>query len=362
MRVILASILALAVCAECAPVKSKPKSHFPVTSLKGKFLHITDIHLDAYYLANSDPSQFCHRMNKKNKKNTAGQFGAVGTKCDSPASLVQASFDFMKKTMTDIDFIIYTGDTARHDRDNAMPRTDDDVLSEHAAVTKYFQDTFNINNVPLIPTIGNNDMFGHNKMGEEDPILPQLKKMWAPFNLNLTASFDEGGYFVQDLVPGKIKAVSVNSMYFFSSNKLAPDCDTASSPGAVQLTWLSNVLNDARSQQESVYIVGHVPPNDDDGSKLYRDTCYDMYMEILGSFGDVISGHFTGHTNTDMLTAVVKSDSSYTALSATNDEEDLQSSAMDNPQVTTVLFNAPSIIPVHNPGIRVYNYAVSTNK
>lgn len=104
------------------------------SSLSGKFLHITgkalqqlqsfntftnitplDIHLDPFYLEGADPASFCHQHGKKRSKES-GKYGALGTKCDSPIPLVQATFDFLKKEIQDVDFIIYTGDTVRHVR------------------------------------------------------------------------------------------------------------------------------------------------------------------------------------------------------------------------------------------------------
>jgi predicted methyltransferase len=49
-----------------------------------------------------------------------------------------------------------------------------------------------------------------------------------------------------------------------------------------------------------VYIMGHVPPIDDDGSKLYKKKCYKKYFNLLGKYGDIIAGHFTGHTNSKL--------------------------------------------------------------
>ncbi|OAD79830.1 secreted endopolyphosphatase [Phycomyces blakesleeanus NRRL 1555(-)] len=324
--------------------------------LKGKFLHVTDIHLDAYYLAKTDPSNLCHRKSSKDSKNVSGKFGALGTDCDSPTSLVQASFDFMKQSLSDVDFVIYTGDTARHDRDDSLKITDKDILEEHTVVTQYFKDTYNIPAIPFIPTIGNNDGFNHNDVVIEDPIFKSLKTIWAPFNLNLTDDFSEGGYFVQDIIPGKLQAMSINTMYFFSKNSEAKNCNTAGTSGALQITWMKKVLDAARTKKTSVYVVGHVPPNDDDASELYKSSCHELYIDLLGSYGDVIAGHFTGHTNSDMLTAIVKDGSSYSSLSAVDDSSELTSSSMVDPNVATVLFNAPSIIPVNNPAIRVYNY------
>lgn len=72
-----------------------------------------DIHIDPNYLEGADPDSFCHKHGKKRSSET-GKYGALGTDCDSPEALVDATFNFLKESITDIDFIIYTGDTARH--------------------------------------------------------------------------------------------------------------------------------------------------------------------------------------------------------------------------------------------------------
>lgn len=70
--------------------------------------------MDPYYLIGSDPETLCHRNSGNSSFDQVGTFGALGTLCDSPMSLVDATFEFLKKHVQDIDFIIYTGDTVRH--------------------------------------------------------------------------------------------------------------------------------------------------------------------------------------------------------------------------------------------------------
>lgn len=88
-------------------------------------------------------------------------------------------------------------------------------------------------------------------------------------------------------------------MYFFEKNDDVSDCSSSSSPAAVQMKWLELVLKKYQNKKgdHQVYIMGHVPPIDDDGSKLYKSSCFSQYMNLLGDYGSVISGHFTGHTN-----------------------------------------------------------------
>ncbi|KAL0094594.1 secreted endopolyphosphatase [Phycomyces blakesleeanus] len=322
---------------------------------RGRFLHVTDIHLDTLYLAHSDPKQLCHRMSKKKKDNIAGIFGALGTKCDSPMTLVEASFDFIKKSLSDVDFVFYTGDTARHERDVLIPRSEKEILEEHTTVIKYFKDICDIHNIPFIPVVGNNDMVVHNDMPANDPIFGMLKTIWSPFNLNLGPSFDKGGYFVQDIIPGKLQAMVVNSMYFFNKNIQKEDCDVPNSPGEVHIAWMKQVLKNARTQHKMTYVLGHIPTNDDDGSIIFKPACHKMYIDVLGTYSDLIAGHFTGHTNSDALTAIVKKGSEYSAVAAFDKNNSTELTAKSS-QIVSVLFNAPSIIPVHNPAMRVYMY------
>ncbi|RUS33564.1 hypothetical protein BC938DRAFT_471101 [Jimgerdemannia flammicorona] len=59
---------------------------------EGKFLYVTDIHVDPTYLEGSDPKQLCHRISNLASNNTTGVYGALGTDCDSPIPLVMAYF------------------------------------------------------------------------------------------------------------------------------------------------------------------------------------------------------------------------------------------------------------------------------
>lgn len=149
-----------------------------------------------------------------------------------------------------------------------------------------------------MPTIGNNDGFDHNDLGKKAKIFSKLESIWKPLGLNLTQNFAQGGYFVQDILDGKLTVINTNSMYFFKKDD-ASDCDKEDSPGTIQLKWLESTL-DYYAQKDGnhqVYLMGHVPPVDDDGSKLFKDKCYSKYIDLLGKYSKIIAGHFTGHTN-----------------------------------------------------------------
>ncbi|KAI8983025.1 Metallo-dependent phosphatase-like protein [Pilobolus umbonatus] len=324
--------------------------------LTGRFLHITDIHLDPKYLEGADPDSLCHRKGRK-KYSSVGKYGALHTDCDAPTALVQATFQFLKKNIKNIDFIIYTGDTVRHDRDDNLPLKQSEIMNGHKKIMNFFKSTYDLSQIPLLPTIGNNDGYNHNDVEKNDKIFRTLQTIWKPLKLNLDKTFTAGGYYTHDVIKNKLTVINLNSMYFFEKNDDVSDCDSSSSPGNIQMKWLEGKLKNLAKKKgaHQAYIIGHIPPIDDDGSRLYKDECYKRYFNLLGKYSNVISGHFTGHTNNDNLNAVITTSStSFTFLAANDKSAIKKTSALNNTPVA--LFNAPSILPKLNPAFRVYKY------
>ena len=104
--------------------------------LKGRFLHITDIHPDPFYKENTDTDTACHRG--KDEDGTTGKYGHPNSRCDSPMTLVNATFDWIEKNLKDeIDFIVWTGDDVQHDRDNKHPRTESHIFDMNKLMVQY---------------------------------------------------------------------------------------------------------------------------------------------------------------------------------------------------------------------------------
>jgi hypothetical protein len=82
--------------------------------------------------------------------------------------------------------------------------------------------------------------------------------------LTLGNSFIQGGYFKQEIYPGKLSVISLNSMYFYNGNKdlstKLDDCDVAGSPGQVEMVWFQQQLAASQAAGERVYVMHHVPP------------------------------------------------------------------------------------------------------
>lgn len=279
--------------------------------LRGKFLHITDIHPDPFYRTGSDPDgdHPCHRGNGR-----AGYFGAEATGCDSPITLINATFDWIKHNIRDdIDFVIWTGDSARHDNDELYPRTNKQVEQLNEFVVSKFGEVFgkpdnkhdddptNDFIVPIIPTYGNNDILPHN-------ILTPGPNRWTRKYLTIWEkfipqeqrhSFARGGWFFTEVIPKKLAVFSLNTLYFFESNGAVDGCYDPNDPGYEHFEWLRIQLQFLRERGMKAILTGHVPPARTESKQNWDESCYQKYNLWLRQYRDVIVGNVYGHMNID---------------------------------------------------------------
>ncbi|KIM90810.1 hypothetical protein PILCRDRAFT_811292 [Piloderma croceum F 1598] len=130
--------------------------------LTGRFLHITDMHPDPHYKPHTSIYKSCHRKNPKKKRDRAGFWGTPFEECDSPLRLTDFTLRYLDKHWSsEIDFVIWTGDNARHDEDRKIPRTTDEIYDLNRAVAKKMEKIFLNKGIPVIPSIGNNDVWPH---------------------------------------------------------------------------------------------------------------------------------------------------------------------------------------------------------
>ncbi|KAI5310273.1 Endopolyphosphatase [Ascosphaera atra] len=249
-----------------SPSSSSPP-HEP-RKLKGRFLHITDIHLDPNYRPGTKPSKACHRLStSSNSGNKGGLLGNPGTKCDSPPSLLDATFDWIRDhLLDDIDFIVWTGDAARHDNDARVPRSFDEVLELNEVVVRHIREFFTHDNtdagdgngegrkhmrVPFVPNIGNNDFMPHNMFpGAPNQWTVAFGRLWSDFipAAQQPAFVDGGGWFSVEVIPGKLAVISLNTMYFFDLNEAVDGCYGPGEPGYEHFEWLRGELQGMRER------------------------------------------------------------------------------------------------------------------
>ncbi|KAI8632293.1 Endopolyphosphatase [Xylariaceae sp. FL1651] len=270
--------------------------------LHGRFLHITDLHPDEHYKPHTSTQEniACHRGH-----GPAGIYGAETSDCDSPMSLIDATLGWVKEHLKDeIDFVIWTGDSARHDSDEEIPRDNKDILAMNRRIADAFADVFSDDEglvVPVVPTFGNNDIYPHNILlpGPND-ILRRYSDIWGEFIPEAQRhTFQFGGWFYVEVIPRKLAVFSLNTMYFFDRNAGVDDCAHPSEPGFKHFEWLRVQLESLRNRGMKAILMGHVPPARTSGKQLWDETCWQRYTIWLQQYRDVVVGSLYGHMNID---------------------------------------------------------------
>jgi endopolyphosphatase len=133
--------------------------------------------------------------------------------------------EWIKDNLADqIDFVIWTGDSARHDNDEKLPRTQTEIIELNKFMVQGLTNVFGKGDsrggstsdyvVPIVPTFGNNDIMPHN-------ILLAGPNKWTVEYLNIWKGFipeaqrhqfQQGGWFFVEVIPGKLAVVSLNTL------------------------------------------------------------------------------------------------------------------------------------------------------
>jgi sphingomyelin phosphodiesterase len=251
-----------------------------------KFAHITDMHFDMEYVAGSDEDcdlPLCCRKGTGN----AGRWGSF--KCDLPVDTLDAAIASLANH-TDIDFVIWTGDSPPH---NVWNQSQAYQLSYIAKATEMLRQHFP--NTPIYPVLGNHGCYPFNiyGFGEEAWLTDTIAQLWGPFLPQGAVDTLKaiGSYSV--VHPGsKLRIISLNTQACYNLNfKLLKD---VTDPGKL-IEWLQGELDTAERNGEQVFIAGHVPPGQGD--------CLDgwswHYNALIERYVDVVKGQFFGHTHND---------------------------------------------------------------
>ncbi|KAF9485346.1 hypothetical protein BDN70DRAFT_871374 [Pholiota conissans] len=268
--------------------------------LHGRFLHITDIHPDPHYVQKASESTACHRRKSKKKKNISLYYGTPYSECDSPFALTNFTLDYLKESWADeIDFVIWTGDNARHDNDRQIPRTPSEIYDLNRSIATKMHKLFSSRGIHVVPSLGNNDIWPHNILSPgPNSITNEFAQIWSQFiPFPYLQVFQRGAYYTVEVVPDQLAAISLNTMYFYDSNKVVSGCPFTdpNDPGNLQIDWMEVQLEMYRKRGMQVWITGHVPPS----ASNYFPECYVRYAELSLRYQDTIVGHLFGHMNVD---------------------------------------------------------------
>ena len=311
-----------------------------VKELKGRFLHITDLHPDPFYETYSSTSSdnACH-----SGSGPAGYYGAEVTDCDSPLTLINATFDWIAHNLaSNIDFIVWTGDSARHDNDESIPRNESQVLATNRLLVNHFRQVFGNNEtndenddtftLPIVPTFGNNDILPHNIFLEgPNRWTRAYSSIWQPFiPEEQRHGFERFGSFYQEVIPDQLAVFSLNTMYFFAKNAGVDGCADPDEPGAEVFDWLRVRLELLRQRGMKALLSGHVPPARTSSKQQWDETCWQKYALWLRQYRDVIVAGLWGHMNVEHFMLQDFKEIDWDVLDVERSDERIRSSRMDD--------------------------------
>lgn len=213
-----------------------------------------------------------------------------------------------------IDFVVWTGDSARHDNDDELPRNAEQVVGLNKFMVLKMSEVFGKHNgdeededpnndftIPIVPNLGNNDILPHNVItGGPNTWTRTYAQVWKQFIPEAQKhQFEQGGWFYVEVIPNRLAVFSLNTLYFFHSNAAVDGCAAKHEPGFQQMEWLRIQLQFMRERGVKAILTGHVPPIRQEAKTLWDETCWQKYTLWLRQYRDVIVGSLYGHFNYD---------------------------------------------------------------
>ena len=168
--------------------------------------------------------------------------------------------------------------------------------------TTLMKERFNMT-IAVYPAIGNHEFYPVDLF---DPYNPKNNEK----ALNITADLwkdwigDEGystyirnGFYTKKHPNSNLRIISLNTM----------DCDVVNfkllknpTDPIKQFIWLESILRKSEKLNETIYIIGHIPP----GDNTYTSSCSKRYNALVDRFSNIILGQFYGHTHHDEFRTV----------------------------------------------------------
>ena len=272
-----------------------------------KAFHFTDIHIEPFYDPTNVNNGNCRKENCckdrcesfKYDYSLAPQLG-----CDPPLNLLDSMLDAMVGIDNAIDVILFTGDLPAHKlcKEKTVREVQKKTVS---TISKALRD------IPIIPAIGNNDLFPNNHNSEHN-----FKALYEIYQDNCPncalflgnestiqkqkESFVSGGYYSYHLSQKATTILVLNSGLWaprYDNVEMAPEI------AENHMKWFEMELQKAKEQNHKLIIMSHIPPghvkNKDDWFPQY----FDRYVSLCSDYKDIILGQFFGHHSKEYIRA-----------------------------------------------------------
>ncbi|RWS11022.1 sphingomyelin phosphodiesterase-like protein, partial [Dinothrombium tinctorium] len=318
-----------------------PKIQLKSVTKKLRVLHISDTHIDPHYVDNGNAEckkPLCCREKANVTANSQSGYWGDYRNCDVPLRTFEQMLKHITTFHKDIDYILWTGDIPPHDIWKQTRKGQLSIInSVSTLITKY------LGAIPIYPCLGNHESAPVNSFpppfitGNEsiEWLYSDLKHIWSKWLPKITyANIKKGAYYSVKIRPN-LKLISLNTNYCNNQNwwLLLNSTDPAH-----ELQWLVNELQNSELLNETVHIIGHIPPGTSDCLQVWSAN----YYRIINRFENTVVAQFFGHTHNDEFEIFY--------------DDSRMPDDISNLRATNVAYITPSVTTFGfmNPGYRIY--------
>jgi len=311
-------------------------------------LFVSDIHFEPFSdpgkaakLATAPASEWDSLFAAPPSADAAAQWTKLRQSCptrgaDTSYVLYQSSLRAIHAEANGAKFVILSGDLIAHDFSckfaAVFPKAAPGAYREFVekTITYVMAELRNaLAGVPVYAALGNNDSdCGDYQLDANGAFLKESGEVFAADLHGAEQSqahetFAAGGYYRLSLpAPMENARLLVLDDLFMSDRYATCGGKQDAAPGAAQIAWLKQQLNEARKKKERVWVMAHIPPGVDSYStaKKWMALCAggkpkmflssEVLPELLAGYGDVIQLAIFAHTHMDevRLLAPAKTD------------------------------------------------------
>lgn len=302
-------------------------------------LLVSDIHFDPFHdpgkvqqLVEANVSRWNSILSAPASPNQQQAFAELQQKChargvDTFYALLHSALQAMRQRETGAKLVTLSGDLIAHSfscrYSVLLPESKAKdyqafVLKTMSYVMRELRASFP--KVPIYAALGNNDSAcGDYQLNTGSEFLERAGRIVAeglPPSQRQEAvkDFAKGGYYAVTMTAPMpdTRFIVLNDLFLSPKYR---DCNDKPNPGAAtaEMTWLRKQLTEARSLQQSVWVMGHIPPGIDPYATIPRikDVCADgapeMFLssdklaDLLIQYADIVRLGIFAHTHMDEI-------------------------------------------------------------